>query len=144
MTGITTQDGYSEAKAAGADDVTAALYALGYAAGEYIIINSRLGDWILPEKRISTAVDKKVANTVFNSLVKSKPKPTAPTSEKVSWAKKVFNSAKEKLNGDYIVGMKSQTQTVMDNMLAGALAEGLEEVTEEFWTDLSKSIYNSV
>jgi hypothetical protein len=32
----------------------------------------------------------------------------------------------------------------MDNMLAGALAEGLEEVSEEFWTDLSKSIYNSV
>lgn len=144
MTGITTQDGYSEAKAAGADDVTAALYALGYAAGEYLIINSRLGDWILPEKRVASAIDRKAATTLFNSLAKSKPSLTAPTSEKFKWARDVFASAKNKLNGDYIVGLKSQTQTVMDNMLAGALAEGLEEVTEEFWTDLSKSIYNSV
>ena len=144
MTGITTQDGYSEAKAAGADDVTAALYALGYAAGEYLIINSRLGDWILPEKRVASAVDRKAATTLFNSLVKSKPAPTAPKSEKFKWAQDVFASAKNKLNGEYIVGLKSQTQTIMDNMLAGALAEGLEEVSEEFWTDLSKSIYNSV
>jgi hypothetical protein len=32
----------------------------------------------------------------------------------------------------------------MDNMLAGALAEGLEEVSEELWTDVSKSLYNTV
>jgi hypothetical protein len=31
----------------------------------------------------------------------------------------------------------------MDNMLAGAMAEGLEEVTEEFWADLIKSLYNA-
>ena len=144
MTGITTQDGYSEAKAAGADDVTAALYALGYAAGEYAIINSRLGDWILPEKRIASAIDKKTASTLFSSLVKSKPAQTASKVEKSKWIQKVFNSAKEKLNKDYIVGFKSQTQTIMDNMLAGALAESLEEVSEEFWTDISKSLYNTV
>lgn len=144
MTGITTQDGYSEAKAAGADDVTAALYALGYAAGEYAIINSRLGDWILPEKRISSEMNRKTANTLFSSLMKSKPAPTASMSEKSNWVRKVFESAKNKLNGDYIVGMKSQTQTIMDNMLAGALAEGLEETSEELWTDLSRSIYNAV
>jgi hypothetical protein len=109
MTGITTQDGYSEAKAAGADDVTAALYALGYAAGEYAIINSRLGDWILPEKRVASAVDRKAATTLFNSLSKSKPTLTAPTSEKLKWAQNVFKSAKNKLNGEYIVGLKSQT-----------------------------------
>lgn len=144
MTGITTQDGYSEAKAAGADDVTAALYALGYAAGEYAIISSRLGDWIFPEKRIASAMDKKTAATLISSLVKSKPAQTATKAEKANWVSRVFDSAKTKLRSDYIVGMKSQSQTVMDNMLAGALAEGLEEVTEEFWTDLSKSIYNSV
>lgn len=144
MTGITTQDGYSEAKAAGADDVTAALYALGYAAGEYAIINSRLGDWILPEKRIGAEMDRKTAQTLVSSLVKSKPTQNATKSEKQKWVSRVFESAKNKLSSDYIVGMKSQTQTIMDNMLAGAMAEGLEEVTEEFWTDLSKSLYNSV
>ena len=144
MTGITTQDGYSEAKAAGADDVTAALYALGYAAGEYAIINSRLGDWILPEKRIASEMDRRTANTLFSSLVKSKPTQNATKSEKLNWVQRVFNSAKTKLRSDYIVGMKSQSQTVMDNMLAGALAESLEEVSEELWTDVSKSLYNAV
>jgi hypothetical protein len=32
----------------------------------------------------------------------------------------------------------------MDNMLAGAMAESLEEVSEELWTDLSRSLYNAV
>ena len=144
MTGITTQDGYSEAKAAGADDVTAALYALGYAAGEYAIINSRLGDWILPEKRVSSEMNRRTAQTLFSSLMKSKPAQTASKAEKVNWIQKVFNSAKTKLSSDYIVGMKSQSQTIMDNMIAGALSEGLEETTEEFWMDLSRSIYNTV
>lgn len=143
MTGITTQDGYSEAKSAGADDVTAALYALGYAAGEYAIINSRLGDWILPEKRISSAMYRKTAATLFSSLVKSKPTQNATKAEKQKWIQRVFESAKTKLSSDYIIGVKSQTQTIMDNMLAGAMAEGLEEVTEEFWTDLSRSLYNA-
>jgi hypothetical protein len=144
MTGITTQDGYSEAKAAGADDVTAALFALGYAAGEYAIINSRLGDWILPEKRVASEMDRRTAATLFSSLVKSKPAQNATKAEKSKWVHRVFESAKNKLNSDYIVGMKSQSQTIMDNMLAGAMAEGLEEVTEEIWTDVSKSLYNAV
>ena len=144
MTGITTQDGYSEAKAAGADDVTAALYALGYAAGEYAIINSRLGDWILPEIRVPSEMNRRTAATLFSSLMKSKPAQTASKAEKANWIQKVFTSAKNKLSSDYIVGMKSQSQTIMDNMLAGALAESLEEVSEEFWRDLSRSIYNTV
>lgn len=143
MTGITTQDGYSEAKAAGADDVTAALYALGYAAGEYAIINSRLGDWILPEKRVSVAMDEKTATTLVNSLARSKPAQNATKAEKMNWIQRVIDFGKNKLNGDYIVGVKNQSQTIMDNMLAGAMAEGLEEVTEEFWADLSKSLYNA-
>jgi hypothetical protein len=117
---------------------------LGYAAGEYAIISSRLGDWIFPEKRIASAMDRKTATTLMSSLVKSKPAQTATKAERANWVNRVFDSAKTKLRSDYIVGMKSQSQTVMDNMLAGAMAEGLEEVTEEFWTDLSKSMYNAV
>jgi hypothetical protein len=81
---------------------------------------------------------------MYTALAASKPAQTATKSEKFKWVHDVFDSAKKKLNSDYIVGMKSQTQTIMDNMLAGGLAEGLEEVTEELWTDVSKSLYNAV
>jgi hypothetical protein len=49
MTGVTVADSYNEAKAEGASDMEAALLTLGYAIGEYGIINSDLGQWILPE-----------------------------------------------------------------------------------------------
>lgn len=144
MTGITTQDGYSEAKAAGADDATAALYALFYAAGEYAIINSNIGEWILPEKKIGAELNRRALNTIFSSLSKSKPSATATKSEKLSWIQNVAKEAKKKLSSDYIVGAKNQSQTIMDNMLAGALSESIEEVSEELWTDLSRSIYNAI
>jgi hypothetical protein len=43
MTGITTADSYGEAKQQGASDVEAALFALGYTAGEYALLSSDLG-----------------------------------------------------------------------------------------------------
>ena len=49
MTGLTVQDTYGEAKAAGASDMEAALLTIGYAAGEAAILNTGLGEWILPE-----------------------------------------------------------------------------------------------
>jgi hypothetical protein len=52
MTGITVADSYSDAKQAGLNDTKAALFTLGYGVGEYQIINSALGEWILPELRI--------------------------------------------------------------------------------------------
>jgi len=42
MTGITA-DSYGEAKQQGASDVEAALFALGYTAGEYALLSSDLG-----------------------------------------------------------------------------------------------------
>jgi capsid protein len=98
----------------------------------------------LPEKRIASEMDRRTANTLFSSLMKSKPAQNATKVEQMNWVQRVFDSAKTKLKSDYIVGMKSQSQTVMDNMLAGALAESLEEVSEELWTDVSKSLYNAV
>jgi hypothetical protein len=49
MTGLTVQDTYGEAKAAGASDMEAALLTIGYAAGEAAILNTGLGEWIMPE-----------------------------------------------------------------------------------------------
>jgi hypothetical protein len=49
MTGITVQDTYGEAKANGASDMEALALTLGYAAGEAWILNTGLGEWIMPE-----------------------------------------------------------------------------------------------
>jgi hypothetical protein len=64
MTGITTAGAYGEAKEAGASDIEAGLFTLGYTAAEFALLNSDLGKWILPElksdKRHWQAVVKKL------------------------------------------------------------------------------------
>jgi hypothetical protein len=40
MTGVTVADSYGEAKLSGASDLEAALFTLGYAAGEMAILNT--------------------------------------------------------------------------------------------------------
>jgi hypothetical protein len=49
MTGIVVQDTYGEAKANGATDLEAFFLTLGYAAGELAILNSPIGEWMMPE-----------------------------------------------------------------------------------------------
>jgi hypothetical protein len=66
MTGITVQDTYGEAKAAGASDMEAALLTLGYAAGEAAILNTGLGEWIMPELQ----GDKFKMRAIANALTK--------------------------------------------------------------------------
>jgi hypothetical protein len=51
MTGITVADSYGEAKDAGLSDAEAAVFTLAYAAGEYGILSTNLGEHILPELR---------------------------------------------------------------------------------------------
>ena len=65
MTGITTADAYSEAKEAGASDWSAALFGMGYAAGEYGILSTNLGKWILPELRLERTRWKDIAKTLL-------------------------------------------------------------------------------
>jgi len=49
MTILTVADAYGEAKEAGASDMGAAALTLGYALGEYGILRTDIGKWILPE-----------------------------------------------------------------------------------------------
>jgi hypothetical protein len=82
MTGITVADAYGEAKMEGASDLEAALLTLGYAIGEYGIINSDLGQWILPELK----ADKQRFKMIGRKLL-GNPQPTesSPFSEKAGW-----------------------------------------------------------
>ena len=64
MTAITVGDTYGEAKAAGASDLDATLLTLGYAAGEYAILNTGLGEWILPELRAGRYKSQAIARAL--------------------------------------------------------------------------------
>jgi len=64
MTAITVGDTYGEAKRAGASDIDATLLTLGYAAGEYAILNTGLGEWILPELRADRYKYKAIARAL--------------------------------------------------------------------------------
>jgi hypothetical protein len=86
MTGITSASAYEEAKATGASDLEATLFTLGFAAGEYGILNTRLGDWILPELHLEKARLRKVISILHNQ----KPSQLAPKKEHVNWMSKVI------------------------------------------------------
>lgn len=147
MTAITVGDTYEEAKQAGATDLDATLLTLGYAAAEYKLLSTGLGEWILPELRANkykmqaiakalTSLDKETTSLrqQFGQAVKNFPK-----EGKKEYAKKLFNIGKNIANAEYTNG----TRTTVASLAAGA-GEGFEEVSEELLADFSKGCYDTV
>lgn len=147
MTGITVGDTYGEAKEAGASDIDATLLTLGYAAGEYSLLNTGIGEWILPELRANrhknkaiikalTDVDKETQKLreQFGEAISSYSKDA-----KKEYARRVFNVGKRLAREELGSGAKTFNAT-----LAAGLGEGIEEVSEEFLADFSKGCYNTV
>jgi hypothetical protein len=64
MTGITTADSYGEALQEGLSREQAALFTLGYSLGEWGILNTQLGEMILPELRLEKQSLKKAIREV--------------------------------------------------------------------------------
>ena len=147
MTGITVQDTYGEAKANGASDMEALALTLGYAAGEAWILNTGLGEWIMPELH----GDKLKYRAIINAL-KKEVKPlsediteTATKEGRQNLFKKIFNIGKRIATDDYArQHYISQTYNPMSVVLAHAAGEGFEEVSEELLADVSKSAFNVV
>ena len=138
MTGITVQDAYGEAKSEGASDFEAALLTLGYTAGEYGILSTQIGKWVLPELR----VNKEQMRQVIKQLA-AKQAPVSSTASKVAkyqWMKNIFNAGKNLAEGNYNV--ISPTVSAVKSTFANSMAEGLEEVSEELLYDFSKSLIN--
>lgn len=136
MVGITSADTYGEAKAAGASDLEASLFTIGFAAGEYGILSTKLGDWILPELRLEKARLRKVIAAAHNQ----KPSQLAPKSEQLNWAKKLIQAGKDWFKG---AGVDEDTGKVLaKHVVSNALGEGIEETTEQAWLDISKSLFN--
>lgn len=147
MTGITVQDTYGEAKANGASDWEALALTLGYAAGEAWILNTGLGEWIMPELQ----GDKLKYRAIVNALRKEV-KPLSENAAEVATKegrqnifKKIFNIGKKIATDDYARNQfVSQTVKPMEVVLAHATGEAFEELSEEVLADVSKSAFNTI
>ena len=138
MTGVTVADSYGEAKLSGASDLEAALFTLGYAAGEMAILNTQLGEWILPELR----VEKQKMRQIIKQLSGNQPPVTATTKEKVGWMKGIIRAGKEWFNGE--MADTGTSKILATHMISNALGEGIEETAEEALADISKVLANGV
>ena len=147
MTAITVGDTYGEAKAAGASDLDATLLTLGYAAGEYAILNTGLGEWILPELRAGRYKSQAIARALTSvdaetqNLYKKFGQQLSNFSKegKKEYTKKLFNIGRDIARAEYANGTRTLTAT-----LASAAGEGVEEVSEELLADFSKGCYDAV
>ena len=148
MTGVTVQDAYGEALQEGATPIEAALLTLGYATGEYALINSDLGRWILPElsqkkNMWQQAMKVKAAQGLSEDVLKS--------TDKVAKSKFVTNMLKlGKNQGALYQYMRSAgkndftqaTKLTVRAAISNAMGEGVEETSEELLYDMAKSLAN--
>lgn len=137
MTGITVQDTYGDAKAAGASDLEAALLTLGYAGGEAWILNTGLGEWILPELHIDKFKNKAIAEALVKP-VKDAKKVLEQTGDKQGFVKKLINIGRNVATNVYAEKAKKSAEVIG----AHALGEAFEETSEELLADASKAIFN--
>lgn len=153
MTAITVGDTYGEAKAAGASDLDATLLTLGYAAGEYAILNTGLGEWILPELRagrykseaIARALARVEDETKRNVLQEARQQFANLSSKegKKAYVKNLFNIGRN-LARDVYSAEKATGARTLSATLASATGEGVEEVSEELLADFSKGCFDVV
>jgi hypothetical protein len=134
MTAITVQDTYGEAKAAGASDVEASILTLGYASAEAALLNTGVGEWIMPELHGDKFRRRAIMNALTNDIRASFNNGTR--GGKKQFFNKVFNIGKKIAENEYA------TQTGLKVVLAHGAGEGFEEVSEELLADMSKSTFN--
>lgn len=139
MTGITVQDTYGDAKAAGASDLEAALLTLGYAGGEAWILNTGLGEWILPELHIDKFKNKAIAEALVKPVEDAK-KVLEQTGDKQGFVKKLINIGRNVATNVY--AEKAMAKKSAEVIGAHALGEAFEETSEELLADASKAIFN--
>ena len=139
MTGVTVQDTYGDAKAAGASDLEAALLTLGYAGGEAWILNTGLGEWILPELHIDKFKNKAIAEALVKP-VKDAKKVLEQTGDKQGFVKKLLNIGRNVATNVY--AEKAMAKKSAKVIGAHALGEAFEETSEELLADAFKAILN--
>lgn len=144
MTGITVADAYGEAKEAGAEDWEAALVTLGYAAGEWGILKSDLGKWILPELKHDRYLKKMVAKKLMEGRPMESVKAEVDDKVKLSWGKKLLQFGKDIYHTEWSANKESTLAAMLKTGAANALGEGVEETSEELLYDVVKGFGNLV
>ena len=149
MTGITVQDMFQEAKDSGANDEVATGLTIGYAAAEYALLSTGLGEWILPELRLARGENKQLLKTILSPSRKAfkdgvaalnKEAAEAVTrTEKHGLINKAIKLGRKIANADYSLLNKSA-----GSIAAAALGEGTEEVSEEALADAFRAIHDTV
>lgn len=139
MTGITVQDTYGDAKAAGASDLEAALLTLGYAGGEAWILNTGLGEWILPELHIDKFKNKAIAKALVKPVNDAK-EVLEQTGDKQGFVKELLKIGRNVATNVY--AEKAMAKKSAEVIGAHALGEAFEETSEELLADASKAIFN--
>lgn len=138
MTGITVNDMFDEAREAGMSDFGAMAMTLGYAAAEYALLSTGIGEMILPELRANRAMTRqllgKVSEKTKQAFNKLEAEATSPQ-QKENFFWRAFNAGK-KLYQDNRAGLGG----AMLNASVGAVGEGVEEVTEEFLADAFRTM----
>lgn len=136
MTAITVGDTYGEAINSGASNIDATILTLGYAAAEYALLSTGLGEWIMPELRAGKYKAQAIAKALTQNNVTSN---EIAQEGKKAYFKKLFNIGKNIAKAEYANGTRTATAT-----LASAVGEGVEEVSEELLADFSKGCYDTV
>lgn len=137
MTGITVADSYNDAKMQGLSDTEAALFTLGYGLGEYGILKSDIGKWVLPELKLERYRNKKILETLAPKFTKAEGS-LLPDLAKQNKAKDLIIKGLRKFSIDEKLGKK-----LSQFAIANALAEGTEETSEELLLDISKALFNA-
>ena len=157
MTLLTVNDIYGEAKEAGAEDFDAAVITAGYAAMEYALLSTDIGKWILPELRGERLQNKVMVNALtkdvresFNKLGKAA---TSSDEAKRTYLQKLLDFGKSVAKGEFNVGLGKRAafqegeglmKAGIGSVIAGAMAEGVEEVSEEVLADFSRVLFNGL
>lgn len=142
MTGTASYNAFSDAKEEGATDAQAAAVFWGYFAGEYAIMASELGEHVLPELRLDKqkiknllkAVSGEASTAISTNAVKAESKEVSK-----NIFMKLFNGAKALAQQGY----KPITQGA-NSLMSNALAEGIEEVSEEVLYDVTRATFNAI
>lgn len=140
MTALTVQDTYGEAREAGASHMEAALLTVGYAAGEAAILNTGLGEWILPELQGSKLKMEAIAKAMTKEVREANEKYAINKSKK-GWVQRLLDIGKKIANNQYAEQALNGSKA-LPVVGAHALGEAFEETSEEVLADLSKSIFN--
>ena len=141
MTGITTASSYGEAKQQGATDFEAAAFAIGYSLGEWQLLRSDIGKWILPELKLEKFENQSIAKALAAVTNKEAQNAVnqASKEEKKNLFRKIVDIGKQAATGHYADSTITNTAAMTT---AAALSEGFEETSEELLLDFSKTIFN--